>query len=145
MGAGKKGRTVGSDAAKSAGEKALCAADDCISSEELERLRHEVNSVELEYFGGSGKGDPFIDYAVRCAEAGRRFSIHERGSYFTWHDASDKRGQSIKLNHNDGPILARLVVERVPQCLPFIELRRSQYDKVFAERAAYVAAQENAS
>lgn len=134
MGAEKKGRTVGSDAAKS--------ADTTIINDELERLRHAVTSVELEYFGGSGKGDPFIDYAKRCAEAGRKFSIHERGAFFTWHAASDMRGRSIKLNHNDGPILARLVVERVPQCLPFIELRRSRYDIVFAERAAarsYVA------
>lgn len=113
-----------------------------ISPEELERLRHEVKSVEHDYFGGSGKGDPFIEYARYCASIERKFSIHERGQYFSWLDKSDMQGRSIKVNHNDAPILARLVVERVPACLPFIELRGCKWDKVFSERAAYVAAQK---
>lgn len=119
--------------------------DDSITPEELERLSHIVTSVEHDYFGGSGKGDPFEAYAVYCASVGKRFSVHERGSYYTWADVSDKRGKDIKVNHNDSPVLARLLVERVPQCLPYIELRRSKWDKVFSMRRAYVEATQAAS
>jgi hypothetical protein len=142
------GRTLGEGTAKSAGEKAIrryVNEDDSITPEELERLSHIVTSVEHDYFGGSGKGDPFEAYAVYCASVGKRFSVHERGSYYTWADVSDKRGKDIKVNHNDSPVLARLLVERVPQCLPYIELRRSKWDKVFSMRRAYVEATQAAS
>lgn len=119
--------------------------NDDTTTDERERLKHVVESVEHEYFGGSGKGEPFEEYAKECAAACRKFSVHERGSYYTWADVSDKRGESIKVDHNDAPILARLLVERVPKCLPFIELRRCKWDAIFMERVAYVAAQEAAS
>lgn len=139
------GRTMGEGTAKSADEKVNVAECNSITCDELERCKHIVASVEHEFFDATDKGVPFVEYAKECTAAGRRFSIHAQGSYFSEYDVSDRRGESIRLNHNDAPILARLVVERVPQCLPFVELRRSKWDEVFAERPAYAKAQEAAS
>jgi len=132
MGAEKKGRTVWSDAAKSAGEEVLRQEHDT-SFEELER---QYTDVERRYFGDSRVETYFTDHARACAAAGRRFSTYERAEWLRWYKLSDSRGRDIEVNNTDIPILARLTVERVPECEPFIELRKSKYDAVFEARRA---------
>lgn len=133
MGAEKKGRTVGSDAAEGADEKVLCAEDNSTSFEDLERQYAET---ERRYFGDARIEAYFTDHARACAAAGRRFSTYERAEWLRWYKPSDSRGRDIEVNNTDIPILARLTVERVPECEPFIELRKSKYDAVFEARRA---------
>lgn len=131
MGAGKKGRTVGSDAAKSAGEKVSCTENDST----IEELSLRVSAVERRYFSDPRIEAYFCDHARASAAAGRRFSTYERAEWLRWFKPSDSHGHDIEVDNTDIPIVARLTVERVPECAPFIELRRSKYDAVFAERA----------
>lgn len=141
----KEARSRGLAAVGDGRIKAIEAQDDCISQEEQERLKHEVSSVEHEYFEANPrKGEAFTDYALECVSAGRRFSFYELGQRISWFHPSDSHGRDWGVNHNHVPILARLTVERCPECLEYIELKRSKYDLIFAERRAYVEAQEAA-
>ena len=126
MGAEKKGRTVGSDAAKSAGEKVLRQSKS-ITVEDLERLSLRVKQVDREH--GEFMRVWLMPHALQCVASNRRFSVSEYCDRKSWQgvDAPD---------HNAQPIVARLLAERLPECRPYIELRRSKYDAVFAERAA---------
>lgn len=133
MGAEKKGRTVGSDAAEGADENVLCAENNSTSFEELARQYAEV---ERRYFGDSRIEAYFTDHARACAAAGRRFSTYERAEWLRWYRPSDSQGRDIEVNNTDIPILARLTLERVPECEPFIELRKSKYDAVYQARKA---------
>lgn len=131
MGAEKKGRTVGSDAAKSADEKVLCAKNDSIT--EVRRLR--VAEVERRFTGiDKHLWDELVQTAQEHAAAGRWFNI--QGIVEDWRDGGRVTGDggSFRLNHNDCPILSRLLVEAVPECRGFIEMRKSVYDEIFAER-----------
>lgn len=119
----------------------LSADDDCITPEEFEARSRLVKSVEHEYFEvDPRKGELFTDYARGRAADGRKFSIYERGQWVTWFNPSDSHGRDWGVNHNHVPILARLVVERVPECYPFIQLKPSKFDVVFDERLAFIAA-----
>ena len=133
MGAEKKGRTVGSDAAEGADEKVLCAEDNSTSFEDLERQYAET---ERHYFGDARIEAYFTDHARACAAAGRRFSTYERAEWLRWYKPSDSRGRDIKVNNTDIPILARLTLERVPEAVPFMELRKSKFDAVYQARKA---------
>lgn len=44
-------------------------------------------------------------------------------------------GSDVKVNNNMAPILARLLIEWVPECAAFVERRVSAYDEVFECRA----------
>lgn len=119
----------------------LSADDDCITPEEFEARKRLVMTVEHEYFEANPrKGELFTNYARDCVAAGRKFSIYERGQWVTWFNPSDSHGRDWGVNHNHVPILARLVVERVPECYPYIQLKPSKFDVVFDERLAFIAA-----
>lgn len=133
MGAEKKGRTVGSDAAEGADEKVLCAEDNSTSFEDLERQYAEA---ERRYFGDARIEAYFTDRARACAAAGRRFSTYERAEWLRWYRPSDSRGRDIEVNNTDIPIIARLTLERVPEAVPFMELRKSKFDAVYQARKA---------
>ncbi len=133
MGAEKKGRTIGSDAAEGADEKVLCAKNDSTSFEDLARQYVEA---EHRYFGDSRIEAYFTDHARACAAAGRRFSTYERAEWLRWYKPSDSRGRDIEVNNTDIPILARLTLERVPEAVPFMELRKSKFDAVYQARKA---------
>lgn len=133
MGAEKKGRTVGSDAAEGAGENVLCAEDNSTSFEDLERQYAEA---ERRYFGDAHIEAYFTDHARACAAAGRRFSTYERAEWLRWYKPSDSQGRDIEVNNTDIPIIARLTLERVPEAVPFMELRKSKFDAVYQARMA---------
>lgn len=134
MSAGKKkGRTVGSGTTQSAGEKVSCAEND--STTEVRRLR--VAEVERRFAGiDKHLWDELVQTAQEHAAAGRWFNI--QGIVEGWRDGGRVTGDggSFRLNHNDCPILSRLLVEAVPECKPYIELRKSKYDAVFEARRA---------
>ena len=133
MGAEKKGRTVGSDAAEGADENVLCAENDSTSFEDLAR---QYVAAERRYFGDSRIEAYFTDHARACAAAGRRFSTYERAEWLRWYKPSDSRGRDIAVDNTDIPIIARLTLERVPEAVPFMELRKSKFDAVYQARKA---------
>lgn len=133
MGAEKKGRTVGSDAAEGADENVLCAENNSTSFEDLARQYAEA---ERRYFGDARIEAYFTDHARACAAAGRRFSTYERAEWLRWYRPSDSRGRDIEVNNSDVPIIARLTLERVPEAVPFMELRKSKFDAVYQARKA---------
>lgn len=126
MGAEKKGRTVGSDAAKSAGEKVLRQSKS-ITVEDLERLSLRVKQVDREH--GEFMRVWLMPHALQCVATNRRFSVSEFCDRKSWQgvDAPD---------HNAQPIVARLLAERLPECRPLVEMRGCQWDAVFEARRA---------
>lgn len=113
--------------------EAIEAQDDSTSSEDLARQYAEV---ERRYFGDSRIEAYFTDHARACAAAGRRFSTYERAEWLRWYKPSDSRGRDIEVNNTDIPIIARLTLERVPEAVPFMELRKSKFDAVYQARRA---------
>lgn len=114
-------------------EEATEARDDSTSFEELARRYAEV---ERRYFGDARIEAYFTDHARACAAAGRRFSTYERAEWLRWYKPSDSRGRDIEVNNTDIPIIARLTLERVPEAVPFMELRKSKFDAVYQARKA---------
>lgn len=114
-------------------EEATEARDDSTSFEDLER---QYVAAERRYFGDARIEAYFTDHARACAAAGRRFSTYERAEWLRWYKPSDSRGHDIAVDNTDIPIIARLTLERVPECEPFIELRKSKYDAVYQARKA---------
>ena len=127
------GRTMGEGTAKSVDEKVNVA--ECNSSR-LEELSRRVAEVERRYLSDSRLAAYFLDHARACAAAGRRFSLYERCQWLRWYRPSDSKGRDVTVNNSDIAILARLIVERVPESEPFVEVRRSIYDPVFEARRA---------
>ena len=114
-------------------EEATEARDDSTSFEELARRYAEV---ERRYFGDARIEAYFTDHARACAAAGRRFSTYERAEWLRWYRPSDSRGRDIEVNNTDIPVIARLTLERVPEAVPFMELRKSKFDAVYQARKA---------
>lgn len=101
---------------------------------EVRRLR--VAEVERRFAGiDKHLWDELVQTAQEHAAAGRWFNI--QGIVEGWRDGGRVTGDggSFRLNHNDCPILSRLLVEAVPECRGLIEMRKSVYDDIFAERA----------
>lgn len=113
--------------------KADTTMDDDTSFEDLARQYAEV---ERRYFGDSRIEAYFTDHARACAASGRRFSTYERAEWLRWYKPSDSRGRDIEVNNTDIPIIARLTLERVPEAVPFMELRKSKFDAVYQMRKA---------
>ena len=70
-----------------------------------------------------------IPHALQCVATNRRFSVGEFCDRKSWQGIASP-------DHNAQPIVARLLVEKLPQCRPFVELRRCQWDAVFEARRA---------
>lgn len=101
--------------------------DDSITAEELERLSLQVKRVEREH--ADLLETWLIPYARDCAISGRRFSVGERCDYLAWHGVKS-------CSHNDQPILARVLLQRVPEARGLVELRRCKVDAVFEARGS---------
>lgn len=129
MGAEKKGRTVGSDAAKSADEKVLCAENDSTA-------RHEANVREVRYMVKTTAREAYgrlCDFARRRAAAHRRFGVQEWAESERRHPRADGSGNDFKVNNSLLPVYARMVASDLPEVRAYIELRASVYDKFFPE------------
>lgn len=100
---------------------------DSITAEELERLSLQVKRVEREH--AELLETWLIPYARDCAISGRRFSVGERCDYLAWHGVKS-------CSHNDQPILARVLLQRVPEARGLVELRRCRVDFVFDGRGS---------
>lgn len=129
----KEARSRGLAAVGDGRTEAIEAQDDSTSFEELARRYAEV---ERRYFGDARIEAYFTDHARACAAAGRRFSTYERAEWLRWYKPSDSRGRDIEVNNTDIPIIARLTLERVPEAVPFMELRKSKFDAVYQARKA---------
>lgn len=129
----KEARSRGLAAVGDGRIEAIEAQDDSTSFEELARQYAEV---ERRYFGDPRIEAYFTDHARACAAAGRRFSTYERAEWLRWYKPSDSRGRDIEVNNTDIPIIARLTLERVPEAVPFMELRKSRFDAVYQARRA---------
>ena len=103
--------------------------DDFITAEELGRLSLQVRRVEREH--ADLLETWLIPYARDCAISGRRFSVGERCDYLAWHGVKS-------CSHNDQPILARVLLEKVPEARGLVELRKCAVDAVFEARRASV-------
>lgn len=101
---------------------------------ELTRLEAEVSRVENDLFWANAgrSGQALTAYAKACVAAGRRISVREY-----MHFAAG--GGSPQSDHNDEAIVARLLVERLPECRKYVSLRSSRFDRVFARRPRYRA------
>lgn len=99
--------------------------ENSITAEDMERLSLRVERVEREH--GEFMRVWLMPHALQCIATNRRFSVGEFCDRKSWQgvDAPD---------HNAQPIVARLLVEKLPQCMPFVELRRCRWDDVFEGR-----------
>ena len=129
----KEARSRGLAAVGDGRIEAIEAQDDSTSFEDLALQYAEV---ERSYFGDPRIEAYFTDHARACAAAGRRFSTYERAEWLRWYKPSDSRGRDIEVNNSDVPIIARLTLERVPEAVPFMELRKSKFDAVYQARKA---------
>ena len=129
MGAEKKGRTVGSDAAMSAGEKVLCAKNDSTARHEADvrEVRYMVKTTAREAYGR------LCDFAKRRAAAQRQFGLQEWAESERRTPRVDGTGNDFKVNNSHLPIYARLLASELPEVRPYVELRASVYDKFFPE------------
>lgn len=119
----RKGRTEGSGTATSMTQSVKQRRTDDTPTEERSL---QVKRCEREH-------DEFLNvwlepYARQCASVGRKFSVSEFCDHKSWQGISAP-------DHNDQPILARLLVRRVPECRSLVELRRSKWDEVFEKDA----------
>lgn len=128
----KEAHARGLEAAGSGLAEAESATND--DTAQFEELARQYAEVERRYFGDSRIEAYFTDHARACAAAGRRFSTYERAEWLRWYKPSDSRGRDIEVNNTDIPIIARLTLERVPEAVPFMELRKSKFDAVYQAR-----------
>lgn len=117
---------VGTTEAEGVSEKVNAQIDD-ITPEGLQRLSLRVKRVEREY--AELLETWLIPYARDCAISGRRFSVGERCDYLAWHGVKS-------CSHNDQPILARVLLQRMPEARGLVELRRCKVDAVFEARGS---------
>lgn len=62
------------------------------------------------------------------ARDGRRFGMQELAEWARRGDFTDRHGRPTRINNNLVAPLARIVVERCPECRPYIEMRTRAYD-----------------
>mgnify|MGYP000989860279 CR=1 FL=1 len=66
--------------------------------------------------------------AEERARDGRRFGMQELAEWARRGDFTDRHGRPTRINNNLVAPLARIVVERCPECRPYIEMRTRAYD-----------------
>lgn len=66
--------------------------------------------------------------AEERARDGRRFGMQELAEWVRRGDFTDRHGRPTRINNTIVPPLARIVVERCPECRPYIEIRTRAYD-----------------
>lgn len=125
-------------------EKGNAAALD--DNDDITALILTVNRVERELESNTALNDYVFNSAREHVERGTRFGMQAITEELRWTDRTDSNGKDMAINNNDAAIIARLIVERIPEAAQLIELRRSKFDAVFeARRAIRGTAQEAAS
>lgn len=127
----KKARSQ-SLAARGSGRTKTASVSNAHSIEELRR-----NVADVERFLGENPHlkEELVEVARESASNGRRFGVREVLERWRWFCPVVSDGSDIKVNNNMASILARLVIEWVPESAAFIERRASVYDEVFECRA----------
>jgi len=69
--------------------------------------------------------------ARRHVATGARFGVQTAIERWRWYRPVVSGGEAFRLDNTWGAVIARLLVEAVPECRPFIELRRSRFDGFF--------------
>lgn len=100
-----------------------------------EELRRNVADVERFLAENPHLKEELIEVARESARSGRRFGVRETLERWRWFRPVMSDGSDVKVNNNMAPILARLLIEWVPECAAFVERRASAYDEVFECRA----------
>lgn len=76
--------------------------------------------------------DVWARFVTRClwdAAHDRRISVQYLIEDVRKHDYVNRIGDPCKINNSYSPIFARKLIEQYPELRPFIEIRRSVYDK----------------
>lgn len=100
-----------------------------------EELRRNVADVERFLADNPHLKEELVGVARESARSGRRFGVRETLERWRWFRPVMFDGSDVKVNNNMAPILARLLIEWVPECAAFVERRASVYDEVFEFRA----------
>lgn len=127
----KKARSQ-SLAARGSGRAKTVSVSNAHSTEEL---RRNVADVERFLAENPHLKEELIEVARESARSGRRFGVRETLERWRWFRPVMFDGSDVKVNNNMAPILARLLIEWVPECAAFVERRASVYDEVFECRA----------
>lgn len=100
-----------------------------------EELRRNVADVERFLTDNPRLKEELVGAARESARSGKRFGVRETLERWRWFRPVMSDGSDVKVNNNMAPILARLLIEWVPECAAFVERRASVYDEVFECRA----------
>lgn len=101
----------------------------------IEELRRNVADVERFLTDNPRLKEELVGAARESARSGKRFGVRETLERWRWFRPVMSDGSDVKVNNNMAPILARLLIEWVPECAAFVERRASVYDEVFECRA----------
>lgn len=102
----------------------------------IEELRRNVADVERFLTDNPRLKEELVGAARESARSGKRFGVRETLERWRWFRPVMSDGSDVKVNNNMAPILARLLIEWVPECAAFVERRASAYDEVFECRRA---------
>lgn len=69
--------------------------------------------------------------AREACKTKHRFAIQEWAEWVRAHDVTDSNGNPFTISNSDCAIVARLLLEHIPECRPYVELRSSRYDVCF--------------
>ena len=101
----------------------------------IEVLRRNVADVERFLADNPHLKEELVGVARESARSGKKFGVRETLERWRWFRPVMSDGSDVKVNNNMAPILARLLIEWVPECAAFVERRASAYDEVFECRA----------
>lgn len=120
------------------GDAAAMTNDDDITCLILKvrEVEHSVKDVNSHLW------QELVDTAKNHVETRTWFNIQRK--WEEWRDAERVTGDggSFKLDNSDSAIVARLLLEAVPEAKPYLQTRRSKFDEVFKLRSQYAAPQE---
>lgn len=71
----------------------------------------------------------FKSYALNEAGHKRRVSVQWLLEDSRKHDYVNRNGEPCKINNTFAPVLARQLLKECPQIKPYLEVRRSRFDK----------------
>ncbi len=119
------------------GETGNAAAMD--TEDDITPLILTVSRVERELEANTPLKEFIVTRAREHMERGTRFGMQGLVEEMRWRPRADSKGRDMTLNNNDAAIVTRLLIEQMPEVAPFIECRRSKYDRVFEMRANHAA------
>lgn len=119
------------------GETGNAAAMD--TEDDITPLILTVSRVERELEANTPLKEFIVTRAREHVERGTKFGMQGLVEEMRWRPRADSKGRDMTLNNNDAAIVTRLLIEQMPEVAPFIECRRSKYDRVFELRANHAA------